>query len=100
MSASGVFVTRLENLGRNDSEGVDKKIEQCDESLRNPSLVSEDRIGGLPEPLVLQVLSSLPTKDVVATNVLSKRWRSFWKVVPNLEFESYGNIRKFVENVP
>ncbi|KFK34520.1 hypothetical protein AALP_AA5G156600 [Arabis alpina] len=74
-------------------------MEQSDVTLRNPSLVSEDRISGLPEPLILQILSSLPTKDVVATSVLSKRWGSFWKVVPNLEFESYGNMRRFAENV-
>ncbi|KFK27927.1 hypothetical protein AALP_AA8G448800 [Arabis alpina] len=57
-------------------------MEQCsDESSRKRSVVGEDRISELPEPLILQILSSLPTKDVVATSVLSKRWGSFWKVV-------------------
>ncbi|KFK42846.1 hypothetical protein AALP_AA1G046900 [Arabis alpina] len=68
-------------MRRNDSARVYKKMEQWFDQW------------------VLHILSSLPTKDVIATSVLSKRWGSFWKVVPNLEFESYGNIRKFVENI-
>lgn len=59
----------------------------------------EDRISELPEPLILQILSLLPTKLVISTSVLSKRWRSVWKKVPILEFESKGNINKFAENV-
>jgi len=33
-------------------------------------------------------MSSLPTKTVVATSVLSKRWRHVWKTVQNLKFVS------------
>lgn len=61
--------------------------------------MSQDRISELPEALLLKILSSLPTKNVIATSVLSKRWRSVWIMVPRLEFESYGNIYKFAENV-
>ncbi|KAL1195676.1 F-box/FBD/LRR-repeat protein [Cardamine amara subsp. amara] len=59
--------------------------------------MSEDRISELPEALILQILSLLPTKDVIATSVLSKQWGSLWKMVPKLEFES--NDQKFAENV-
>ncbi|CAG7864015.1 unnamed protein product, partial [Brassica rapa] len=68
-------------------------------SLRKRYVVREDRISSLPEPLILQILSLLPTKLVIATSVLSKRWRSVWKKVPILRFESKGNIQKFAENV-
>uniref|UniRef100_A0A0D3CDR6 F-box domain-containing protein n=1 Tax=Brassica oleracea var. oleracea TaxID=109376 RepID=A0A0D3CDR6_BRAOL len=71
-------------------------MEQC---LRKRDVVREDRISELPEPLILQILSLLPTKLVIATSVLSKRWRSVWKKVPILKFESKGNINKFAENV-
>ncbi|CAF1862801.1 unnamed protein product [Brassica oleracea var. botrytis] len=49
--------------------------------------MNEDRISELPEALLLHILSYVPTKDVIATSVLSKRWRSLWKMVPKLEFE-------------
>ncbi|CAA7042385.1 unnamed protein product [Microthlaspi erraticum] len=60
--------------------------------LRNVGLVStEDRISHLPEALILHILSLPTTKDVVATSVLSKQWRSLWKTVPSLYFDHYSD---------
>ncbi|CAN8241192.1 unnamed protein product [Cochlearia groenlandica] len=50
--------------------------------------MNKDRISDLPEALLLQILSSLPTETAITTSVLSKRWRSLWKIVPNLKFQS------------
>ncbi|ESQ47114.1 hypothetical protein EUTSA_v10028348mg [Eutrema salsugineum] len=47
----------------------------------------EDRISLLPDDLLVHILMFVPTKDVVATMILSKRWRTIWTVVPRLEFE-------------
>ncbi|CAA7045197.1 unnamed protein product [Microthlaspi erraticum] len=71
------------------------------ESLRN-----EDRISQLPDALLLLILSSIPTKDVLATSVLSKQWRSLWKMVPKLKFtfsirngDKEIDLQRFSDNV-
>ncbi|CAL9247108.1 unnamed protein product [Arabidopsis halleri] len=67
--------------------------------LRNRDVVNkEDRISELPEALLLHILSSLPTETVIATSVLSKSWKSLWKMVPNLKFDSRYH-HTFSENV-
>ncbi|KAG7563677.1 F-box-like domain superfamily [Arabidopsis suecica] len=67
-----------------------KRWKSCGQSFRN-----NDRISELPEALLLEILSLLPTKDVRATSVLSNRWRSLWKMVPRLEF----NERMVSDNI-
>ncbi|XP_023638594.1 FBD-associated F-box protein At3g49020 [Capsella rubella] len=67
---------------------MEQKCKIGGQSLRKPEVVNEDRISELPEPLLLQILSSVPTKTVRATSALSKSWRSLWELVPNLKFDS------------
>ena len=45
-----------------------------------------DLICELPDELVLKILSLLPSKDVVATSVLSKRWHSLWKEMKTFRY--------------
>lgn len=51
-----------------------------------------DIISQLGDDLLLRILSCVPTKDVVATSLLSKRWRSLWKLVPQLEYDDSNHI--------
>ncbi|GLT67143.1 hypothetical protein SLA2020_394720 [Shorea laevis] len=46
----------------------------------------EDRISKLPNEVLSHVFSFLPTKDVVRTSILSKRWKYAWTSYPSLEF--------------
>lgn len=62
-----------------------------------------DRISFLPDDVVLKILSFVPTKVVVSTNLLSKRWRHLWKHVPKLEYldpspdTEYWRTSRFVD---
>ncbi|XP_021300347.1 F-box/FBD/LRR-repeat protein At3g26920-like [Herrania umbratica] len=52
-----------------------------------------DNISNLPDDLIHLILSLLPTKQAMATSVLSKRWISLWTVVSTLDFEEPDNCR-------
>ncbi|RAL41203.1 hypothetical protein DM860_017752 [Cuscuta australis] len=50
---------------------------------------SEDRISSLPSNLIGHILSFLPTKNAVATSVLSTRWKELWTMITHLYFDDY-----------
>ncbi|KAF2615867.1 hypothetical protein F2Q70_00013736 [Brassica cretica] len=49
-------------------------VKAMDNRIQKKDLICE-----LPDELLLKILASLPSKDVVTTSVLSKWWQSLWK---------------------
>ncbi|KAF9619150.1 hypothetical protein IFM89_005164 [Coptis chinensis] len=48
-----------------------------------------DKISGLPDEVLVHILSLVDMKEVMHTSVLSKRWRYLWRSVPSLNFNSH-----------
>ncbi|XP_013742308.2 F-box/FBD/LRR-repeat protein At4g26340 [Brassica napus] len=61
-----------------------------------------DILSALSDDLLLRILSFVPTKDVVATSLLSKRWEGLWTSVSKLSYDDsdhtgdYKNFSQFV----
>ncbi|CAI9287461.1 unnamed protein product [Lactuca saligna] len=72
--------------GENQPNNAQKRIQEI------PEKEEEDGISGLPDCLLLEILSRLPsTKDAIRTGTLSKRWAHLWTCVPTLIFAHYNH---------
>lgn len=48
-------------------------------------MMAEDRMSGLPDELLCEILSFLPSEEIPSTSLLSKRWRRVWLGMPNVD---------------
>ncbi|KFK27368.1 hypothetical protein AALP_AA8G373900 [Arabis alpina] len=55
--------------------------------MAEAKIVGEDMISELSVDLLVVILGLIPTKDAVATMILSKRWLSIWTMVSRLEYK-------------
>ncbi|KAK3017573.1 hypothetical protein RJ639_006640 [Escallonia herrerae] len=62
-------------------------------TLPSPKVAAkdEDRISNLPDEILHDILSCLPTKDAVGTCVLSRRWQFVWTHISGIDLEDDNN---------
>ncbi|XP_065862295.1 F-box protein At4g09920-like isoform X2 [Euphorbia lathyris] len=70
------------------------KDQRCSESVD----ILGDRISKLPDEIIGKILSYLPTKEAMATSVLSKRWEYLWTLTSDLDFCDFQILDKEAEN--
>lgn len=78
--------------------------ESSSKRQKSASEEGEDRISSLPDGVLLNhILSRLPTKTVVFTSCLSRRWRHLWQNLQVLDFEddsfNFKNDDSYVDRI-
>ncbi|KAI9108044.1 hypothetical protein K1719_020917 [Acacia pycnantha] len=70
------------------ARGGQKRLKSMsDQGESENEVIVSDRISSLPDSLLHHILSFLPTREVVATSLLSKRWRPLWHSMHTFDFE-------------
>ncbi|KAL1188386.1 putative F-box/FBD/LRR-repeat protein [Cardamine amara subsp. amara] len=75
-----------------------KKKEEEADTFFVEDIIKVDRISDLSDPLLHQILLLLPLKTAAKTSTLSKRWRSLFLSLPDLDFTSNNESKSISSN--
>ncbi|KAK9036443.1 hypothetical protein V6N11_078444 [Hibiscus sabdariffa] len=73
-------------------ERSEPELNHCIPKKHKRKFDSGDRISGLPDDVLVSILSRLPFKVATTTSLLSRRWRRAWTLVPRLDFVPVCNF--------
>lgn len=71
----------------NHEESGSKVIAVSKQQESRSEVIVNDKISCLLDSLLHHILSFLQTREVIATSLLSKRWRSLWCSMPTFDFD-------------
>ncbi|KAL9272084.1 F-box/FBD/LRR-repeat protein-like protein [Drosera capensis] len=77
---------------------LEEKKSSLEEGLLQNRVAMKDQISGLPDDVILIILSHLELKDAARTSLLSKRWRYSWTYMPDLDFDAEKFLRQGFDN--
>lgn len=81
-------------INQTKSMHTHKEVRYTSARCLAPHKEAEDRISGLPEEILVLILSRLAIKEAVRTSVLSHRWENLWKYFTGcFDFRAPGMVR-------
>lgn len=79
-------MTRAEKRRKSLASSSKNEENEVAEEVGGGGGEGEDRLSNLPECILTDILSRLPTRDAIQTCVLSKKWEFSWTKIYNLDF--------------
>lgn len=87
---------RVQRTGKEDSSMRKRqKLKSKIESNLHDGVVQDDQFSKLPEHLIHEIISLLPTKDSTQTSTLSRNFFSAWCSLPTIDID-YALMRKAI----
>ncbi|XP_059657389.1 F-box/LRR-repeat protein At3g03360-like [Cornus florida] len=82
----------MEKTTKPSSSSICCAQNSSDKDDKGVGLCLEDRIGGLPDVILVSILSLLTMKEAARSSLISKRWRYMWTYVTRMNFDASSII--------